>query len=112
MSASFLEANTLAASVCVAVVITFIVTLVFSTKIKDWFTGIDAETRTLLTGVEKTVVSNIHAAKTDAVSKVAASLPAPVKAVTAAVTAAVAPAPVAPVAPAPVAPAAPAAPAA
>jgi hypothetical protein len=75
----------------VGYVAVFVVTLVFSQKIKDYFSGVPAELRTGMSSLEAKAKSDLRAAAAGVIAKyTSASAPAP--------------APVAPVAPAPAAP--------
>jgi hypothetical protein len=84
---------------------TFVVGVVFSQKIKDWVSGVPAEVRAAMKGVEAAALGNVKVAQASVLAQLKTALP-PLPTVTAAVTAPV----VAPVAPAPApAPATPAA---
>lgn len=78
----------------VAVGVTFVLTLVFATKIKDFFTGVPTSLRASLTSIETSVKSDVANYQSSLVAKIAPTPPLVVKPA-APVT------PVAPVAPVP-----------
>lgn len=55
----------------------FVATLVFSTKIKDWFTGVPSSLRADLTKVETGIKSDVAKYQADLVAKIVPT-PAPV----------------------------------
>lgn len=85
---SFLSASEFTLAACA---VTALTTLVFSTKIKDWFSGVPADLRAGLTAVETKVKADVKAYQADLIAKVtpASKVVAPVAP----------PAPAAPVAP-------------
>lgn len=83
-----------ASNTVVLCAITCVVSVLFAQKIKDWFAGIDGNTRSALTSLEGVVKSKLDTAKADVLNSIVPVKPPVVPAVAAA-----------PVAPAPVAPA-------
>jgi hypothetical protein len=71
-------------------VVVFVVTLVFSQKIKDWINGIPSDLRAGLSKIESATVSQVKAAQT---SVVASLTPAPAAVVKPAVVSVVVPVP-------------------
>jgi hypothetical protein len=59
-----------------AVVATFVATLVFSTKIKDFFAGVPADLRSDLTSIETSVKADVSSYQKTLVAKIAPT-PAP-----------------------------------
>jgi hypothetical protein len=55
----------------VACAATFVATLVFSQKIKDWFSGVPSELRTGLKGIEAKILADVKTYQADLIAKVA-----------------------------------------
>jgi hypothetical protein len=61
----------------ISIVATFVLTLLFSTKIKDFFNGIPADLRADLSSIESATLAKVKAAQKDVVASVTPP-PAPV----------------------------------
>lgn len=64
---SFLSASEFTLVACAA---TFFTTLAFSTKIKDWFTGVPADLRAGLVNVETKLKADVKAYQVAAIAKI------------------------------------------